>query len=313
VDTSIWEVDRFTIGENSKGYNFTVYLKKKSPYLTDIDAIKRELSGFTKMPSSIDYKLRNNGMLLEFAPFDLHWGKLCWGEETGTDYDMKEAAIALNKSIDYTIGMASKFEIEKIVFPFGQDFFQVDNEAGQTTAGTPQDTDSRFKKIIREGRKIVIGTIEKLRKFAPVDVVIVSGNHGRMSEFMLGDLLEVKYENDNFVNVFNQPTDRKYYVFGKNIIMYTHGDQEKLADLPMIMAVEKDKEWSICTNRYIKLGHLHQEKVREFMGVKTEYLPSLSGTDAWHKRKGYVGNTRGVCSSIYDRNLGLVNKIYFNL
>ena len=86
---------------------------------------------------------------MEFAPFDLHWGKLAWDEESGENYDMDLAAEALNKSIDYTIEMASKFPITKIIFPFGQDFFQTDNEQGTTTAGTQQDTDSRFKKIFK--------------------------------------------------------------------------------------------------------------------------------------------------------------------
>lgn len=313
VDQSIWEVDHFTIGENTRGYNFTLYLKKKAPLLQDIESIKRELSGFTKMPTKIEYKRRDDGLLLEFAPFDLHWGKLAWAKESGVDYDMKEAAVALNKSIDYTLGMASKFNIGRIVFPFGQDFFQIDNEAGTTTGGTPQDTDSRFKKILKEGRKIVISTIEKLKRIAPVDVVIVQGNHGRMAEFMLGDLLEVKYENDKNVTINNDPTDRKYYSFGKNFILYTHGDQEKMDSLPLIMATSCPKEWGEARNRYIKIGHFHQERLREFCGVKLEILPSLSASDAWHSRKGYVNNVRGVSSAIYDREFGIINKIYFNL
>lgn len=313
VDTKIWEVDHFTITENSKGYSFTLYLKKRAPLLQDIDSIKRELSGFTKPPTQIQYKRRNDGLLLEFAPFDIHWGKLAWGKESGADYDMKETALALNKAIDYTLGMASKFDISRIVFPFGQDFFQIDNEAGTTTGGTPQDTDSRFKKILKEGRKIVISTIEKLKKIAPVDVVIVQGNHGRMAEFMLGDLLEVKYENDKSVTINNDPTDRKYYSFGKNFILYTHGDQEKLDNLPLIMATSKPQEWGAAKNRYIKIGHFHQERLKEYCGVKLEVLPSLSATDAWHSRKGYVNNVRGVSSAIYDRELGIISKIYFNL
>lgn len=313
VDTKIWEVDHFTIGENTRGYNFTLYLKRKSPMMQDLDAIKRELSGFVKPATKIEYKRRNDGLLLEFSPFDLHWAKLCWGKESGADYDMKEASIALNKSIDYTLGMASKFNIGRIVFPFGQDFFQIDNEAGTTTGGTPQDTDSRFKKILKEGRKIVISTIEKLKKVAPVDVVIVTGNHGRMAEFMLGDLLEVRYENDPNVTVNNDPTDRKYYSFGKNFILYTHGDQEKLDNLPLIMATSMPKEWGESKHRYIKIGHFHQERLKEYCGVKLEVLPSLSASDAWHSRKGYVNNIRGVSSAVYDKEMGIISKIYFNL
>jgi len=313
VDLKVWEVDHYSIEENSKGFNYKVYLRKKAPLLQDINSIKDELRGLVKVPTKIEYKRRNDGLLLEFAPFDLHWAKLSWGKESGEDYDMKEAGIALNKSIDYTLGMAAKFNIGRIVFPFGQDFFQIDNEAGTTTGGTPQDTDSRFKKIIKEGRKIVISTIEKLKSVAPVDVVIVQGNHGRMAEFQLGDLLEVKYENDASVTVNNDPTDRKYYSFGKNLILYTHGDSEKMDSLPLIMATSRPKEWGEAKHRYIKIGHFHQERMKEFCGVKLEILPSLSATDAWHARKGYVNNIRGVSSAIYDREMGIISKIYFNL
>ena len=176
VDLKRWTVDHYTIEENSRGYNFKLYLKKKGLIEQDSHDLKKELkdicSGIKRNP--VKYKTKQSGLLLEFAPFDLHWGKLAWAEETGQDYDMKEAATDLNKSIDYTIDTASKFNVSKIVFPFGNDFFQIDNEQNTTTAGTRQDTDSRFKKILREGRKLVIDTIEKLREIAPVDVVIVT-------------------------------------------------------------------------------------------------------------------------------------------
>jgi hypothetical protein len=196
VDESKWLVDHYTIEENTRGYNFKVYLKKKEYLGQSLQELKKELSEYctTKNTFTLKHKIKQSGLLLEFAPFDLHWGKLAW-----------------DKSIDYTLQTASKFDISKIVFPFGNDFFQIDNEQNTTTAGTRQDTDSRFKKILREGRKLIINTIDKLRTVAPVDVIIVSGNHGGLSEFMLGDLLEVKYENDKFVNVDNSPTSRKYY------------------------------------------------------------------------------------------------------
>jgi hypothetical protein len=313
VDLNKWDVDHYTIEENSKGYNFKVYFKLKNIYQSSKDELKKELLEYTKKQTVSKYKNKENGLLLEFAPFDLHWGKLAWAEESGHDYDMKEAAAALNKSIDYTIQAASKFPINKILFPFGNDFFQIDNEQNATTAGTRQDVDSRFKKILREGRKIVIETIEKLKKIAPVDVVIVAGNHGNLSEFMLGDLLEVKYEKDLNVNVNNSAMSRKYYSYGKNLIGFTHGNEEKSGDLVGIMATEQPNLWSQCRHRFWHLGHFHMMQEKEQQGVKIQYLASLSGSDAWHTKKGYVNNTRGVNSFLYDKEMGLIHRIYFNL
>jgi hypothetical protein len=313
VDLKKWDVDHYTIEENSKGYNFKVYFKLRNPYEANKEELKKELAEYSKKIITPKHKNKQNGLLLEFAPFDLHWGKLAWAEESGHDYDMKEAATALNKSIDYTIQAASKFPINKILFPFGNDFFQIDNEQNATTAGTRVDVDSRFKKILREGRKIVIETIEKLKRIAPVDVVIVAGNHGNLSEFMLGDLLEVKYEKDVNVNVNNSAMSRKYYSYGKNLIGFTHGNEEKSGDLVGIMATEQSNLWAQCRHRFWHLGHFHMMQEREQQGVKIQYLASLSGSDAWHTKKGYVNNTRGVNSFLYDKEMGLIHRIFFNL
>jgi hypothetical protein len=313
VDLKKWDVDHYTIEENSKGYNFKVYFKLRNPYEANKEELKKELAEYSKKVITPKHKNKQNGLLLEFAPFDLHWGKLAWAEESGHDYDMKEAAAALNKSIDYTIQAASKFPINKILFPFGNDFFQIDNEQNATTAGTRVDVDSRFKKILREGRKIVIETIEKLKRIAPVDVVIVAGNHGNLSEFMLGDLLEVKYEKDVNVNVNNSAMSRKYYSYGKNLIGFTHGNEEKSGDLVGIMATEQSNLWAQCRHRFWHLGHFHMMQEREQQGVKIQYLASLSGSDAWHTKKGYVNNTRGVNSFLYDKEMGLIHRIFFNL
>lgn len=314
VDLNLWAVDHFSIEENSRGYAFKIHLKAKSLDLENTD-VKKYIEKYSSniTISTPKYKIKNDGLLLEFAPFDLHWGKLAWSGETGQNYDLKEASKALNKSIEFTLDTASKFNISKILFPFGNDFFQIDNEQNTTTAGTKQDVDSRFKKILTEGRQLVINIIEKLKQVAPVDVVIVPGNHGTISEFMLGDLLEVKYEKDKYVNVNNSPTSRKYYSFGNTLIGYTHGDQEKITDLVGIMATEQPQKWANSKYRFWHLGHMHMMQSREFQGVKIEWLPSLSASDAWHSKKGYVNNTRGVVSSIYEKDMGLINKIYFNL
>jgi len=222
VDLNVWEVDRYAIEENTKGFNYKITLKKRSALVWDIEDLKKELAQYAKSPVKIQHKYKEENLLLEFGLFDLHWGKLAWDEESGANYDMDLAEEALAKAVDFTLNVASKFEVSRVVFPFGQDFFQIDNEQGTTTAGTQQDTDSRFKKIFKEGRRVVIETIEKIKQLAPVDVIVVPGNHGRISEFMLGELLYIKYQDDKHVNVDNSSMDRKYYKYGKNLIMYTH-------------------------------------------------------------------------------------------
>ena len=51
--------------------------------------------------------------------------------------------------------------------------------------GTRQDADSRFSRIFRDGRKLLVEAIEYLKTIAPVDVLVVVGNHDSNSMFHL--------------------------------------------------------------------------------------------------------------------------------
>jgi hypothetical protein len=83
VDLKKWDVDHYTIEENSKGYNFKVYFKLRNPYEANKEELKKELAEYSKKVITPKHKNKQNGLLLEFAPFDLHWGKLAWAEESG--------------------------------------------------------------------------------------------------------------------------------------------------------------------------------------------------------------------------------------
>ena len=94
------------------------------------------------------------------------------------------------------------------------------------------------------------------------------------------------------------PTLRKYVRYGSTLIGYTHGNEEKPADLPKIMAQERKSDWGETTYHEWRLGHNHRAKKVEFvsmdtdMGCEIRWLRSLSATDAWHYAKGYVGTRR---------------------
>jgi hypothetical protein len=73
---------------------------------------------------------------------------------------------------------------------------------------------------------------------APVDVLIVPGNHDRERMFYAGAALECWYHGSPNVLVDNGAQLRKYYSLGKNLIGFTHGSEEKFTMLPGIMAHE---------------------------------------------------------------------------
>ena len=174
-------------------------------------------------------------------------------------------------------------------------------------------------KTFRLGRQLLVDAINKLQQIAPVDVIMVPGNHDFERNFYLGDSLESWFYNNENVTVDNSANPRKYYKYGEVLIGYTHGNEEKVTDLPLIMANEKPTEWALSTYREFHLGHLHHKKeikfksTEEYQGVTIRYFNSLSGSDSWHHKKGYIGAKRSAEALLWDRTKGLKNNIYFTL
>lgn len=283
------------------------------------EIIKKEL--FTDTPdqsfintwNKIKDKSENSEKyLLELALFDMHFGKLAHREEVGEDYDLKIAVQRYKDAVFSLLGRINLDNVDRILFPIGQDLINIDNIHGSTTAGTPQDTDSRFHKIVKSVKAILIDVINTLVLIAPVDVVIVVGNHDEQTTFMIGEMLEAYYHNTDAVNVYNDAALRKYYKYGVTGIMFSHGNREKFNELGMIFAAENPKLWAETKQRYIQIGHFHHTKLQvlqkqEFQGFQVQILPSLSGSDAWHKGKGFI-SLKQAKAFLYDREKGLIGE-----
>lgn len=317
VDSEIWDVDKYTIKQNTRGFSYDIYLTKKNGGV-DIEGLISSIKSISKFcPERKPRFAKSLGepCMAELNISDLHISKLCWEKEVGHNYDMKEAMTLFRKAIAFKIEMIKKFNIEKIVFPIGNDFYHTDNYENSTTAGTRQDTDSRFQKMFQNGVTLLVEAIQELSQIAPVQVIVVAGNHGRVAEEILGTVINAYFLKDKNVEVDDSFLPRKYMRYGNSLLGYLHGDGVRLPQLPMIMAAEAAEDWGKTKYRYIKMGHYHSQKIilDEISGVIVEIMPSLSGTDLWHKRKGYVCNVRSAVTHIYSKESGLINKIYFNL
>lgn len=315
VDQNIWDVNEFNTKELSNGeFLFTVYLKKKRVSF-DIEKFKDELRSISPIVPKIDFNNKNEELLLEFSFPDYHWGKLCWEEESGHNYDMKIAKELLKKATDFTLLQASKFNISKIILPFGNDFFTTDSLFNTTTGGTPQSVDSRHHKMFRDGYKLIIEIVERLKTLAPVKILGIPGNHDQSLVLYSMELFDAYYHNDQNVEVDTSAVLRKYYKWGSNLLGYTHGNREKINDLAILMATEMPKEWALTKYRVWHIGHTHTRKLQidEKCGVQVRTMPAISGVDAWHFEKGFTGNIRGTTSTIYDKNLGPIIEINCNL
>ena len=105
-----------------------------------------------------------------------------------------------------------------------------------------------------------------LSNIAPVDVIIVQGNHDYERMFYVGDLLYARFADNPNVTIDNGLNERKYYQYGTNMILHFHGDKVKSDKIPLLMATEQPVMWSETTFREAHLGHFHKEMLNEVYG-----------------------------------------------
>jgi UDP-2,3-diacylglucosamine pyrophosphatase LpxH len=249
----------------------------------------------------------DHGSMLEINIPDLHLGKLCWGPETGNNYDLKIAEEVYDSAVVDLLRYAKGFDVERVVFLLGSDYFHFDTPKGTTTGGTPLDVDGRMAKMFEAG---FMGAVRAIHRAAEtcvrVDAVYVPGNHDGTLSYCMARAVAAQFHQSDRIHVDYAPCVRKYVRHGVNLIGYTHGQSIKRDKLPLIMATERKKDWAETTCREWHLGHLHTSKCDEFAGVKVRVVSSLSGTDAWHFEQGYVGNARAAEAFVYDRDRGFV-------
>lgn len=338
IDLDIWEIEKkivntWEVGAKDPNGNLVttplfqvkIWLKKKQ-IIADLKTIREQFVEDLKtlsptvraIPSRHTWKKQH---LLEINIFDLHLGKIAWREEVGEDYNLQIAIDRFNQCIDYFIDLHKDHGIESILLPVSNDFYNSDRSFpyNSTTSGTPQEEDARWQNTFRKGRELLVQNIQKLSEIAPVVVKMIPGNHDYERSFYLGDSLEGWFHNNENVTIDNTANPRKYYKYGKCLIGYTHGNNEKLTSLPMIMAQENPKWWGETVYREFHLGHLHHKRevefkaTNEYQGVLVRHMSSLSGTDSWHHRKGYIGAKKSAEAFLWDPEKGLINQSYYNI
>lgn len=308
IDTNEWRSKKFIANIWDSKLQVKAEFERKVSKETKkiLEDLKDDLINHSPKVKKYKHSNHGNQKILEISLPDLHLGKLSWAPSCGSDYDSKIAReLFFNALVEITQKALKYTSFERILFPIGNDYLNIDTEAGTTTAGTAQDIDSRFSKMFREGRKILVEAIDYLKTFAPIDIIVVPGNHDNTAMYHIGDSLECWYRNDENVTINNEPIARKYYQYGINLIGFCHGNVEKHDKLNSIMAVEKPDLWAATKTHEWHLAHLHHDWTREFMGCKVRVLPSLTANDKYHYDHGYVGNHRIGQGLIFDKQKGL--------
>lgn len=331
VDTDRWTVERFVcnsweVGAVLDGKLVTEPLYQVKATFTprsgwDKAAIKAELDRLITDAQS-NVKLFNtvrqkkfekaDPLLAEFAIMDHHFGSLAWKPETGhANYDHRIAAGLYEKAFADLLDRCTRGQkLERILFVHGNDAINVNGGSGATAHGTPQVNDSRWQKMWESYWDCTIKAINSALQAAPVDVVIMPGNHDRDLIWSMGHSLQSFYHGNKNVTVDNDPICRKYYRYGVNLIGLAHGDTTPLGKLPLLMATEAPRLYSETKRHEWHTGHIHHLKTSadaDNCGIRVRSLPSLCPPNAWAVGNGYSRSLRASQAFLWHKERGLLD------
>lgn len=331
IDLNEWEVERWVCNKWEVGsrkdshieveplFQIKAWLIRKSAEIgaTQIfESLVDFAKGFAPQYYDMNYPVMEDGMLFEIGLPDMQLGRMVMGESTGWDGDLTPESMIekADRIVNSLISHMAQYPVSRILFPIGNDFYDVDNVEMTTTHGTLQQDDPRWQRVFRLGRDFTIRTIDKLTQFAPVDVVVIPGNHDETKMFYLGGVLEAWYHNNSNVTIDNTTKLRKYYKFEKNLIGLTHGYYEKYGDLASIMAYEQPQMWADSLHREWHLGDKHHSKVMLFAveelknGVVVRILRSIASPSVWEANKGFVGSLKAAEGFLWHPAQGVIGQ-----
>lgn len=318
VDLNIWECVKFSVSNwdvtstkkevTATNYSVKAEFKKKSFNIKYEDMVRNLINDIQNDIPKYEqksYMRYNSGNMLEIPIMDLHLAKLAWKDETGEDYDSKIAEERFLYAIQDLLERAKDKKLEKIVFPIGNDFFNFDTINGTTTKGTHQDNDSRWQKMFKTGCNILVKGIDMLSEVAPVEVMYIPANHDYQTSYYAIMYLYAWYSKNNDVSIDISPKPRKYMKWGDCLVGWSHGNEEGKR-IGNIMQIEARKEWGDSKYCEFHLAHLHSEQTTEIGGIIIRNISSVTSTDAWHSRSGYIGAVKKAQSFLWNKEHGLL-------
>lgn len=239
-----------------------------------LEAIRENVEPFVYVPT----EHTNASRMLEIPLFDMHWGVAF----------MDYYEPVLNDILD----LITSRKWDKIVIPFGQDFFHNDSIInGQTTKGTFIEKVD-MTRAVKESKTFMYSLIDTAIQCAnEVKVIYSAGNHDRSISWMFMQVLLERYGSDV---VDDSLEYRKVVTYGKNSIMLTHGDSKQATakNLAHIFPISFAEEFAHANVREVHAGHLHHEAEADIYGVMVRRLSSGGKVDDWSNKEDFVGTHR---------------------
>lgn len=276
-----------TVQVSSSGEIVQAWIKQKAENF-DVEDLVATLRENVEHYKYVPHHDKTVDRMLEIPLFDMHWGVSFLD-----DY---------KPILDDILDHINSHYWDRIIIPFGQDFFHNDSVVNNmTTKGTIVDKVDMIR-AVKEGRQFITAIIDNaLLNANSVRVVYSPGNHDRSVTWMFMQVLLERYGPDV---VDDSIEYRKVFTYGKNSIMVTHGDSKQATakNLAHIFAVSYPEEFAQAKTREVHAGHLHHEKEGDIYGVMIRRLSTGVSVDDWSNRQDYIGTHRRFMIFEWNRN-----------
>ena len=276
-----------TVQVSSTGQIVQAWIKQKASDF-NIEDLVETLRENVEHYEYVGQNEKSADRMLEIPLFDMHWGISFLD-------DYKQV-------LDDILERIHSRHWDKIVIPFGQDFFHNDSIVNATTTGGTVIDKVDMVRAVKEGRQFITAIVDAaLENANSVKVLYTPGNHDRSVTWMFMQVLLERYGADVVDDTMEY---RNVFTYGKNSIMVTHGDSKQATakNLAHIFAVSYPEEFAQASIREVHAGHLHHEKAGDIYGVMIRRLSTGVTVDDWSNRQDFVGSHRRFMIFEWDRN-----------
>lgn len=275
-----------------------------------VDAMKEEVPRVDPIPMRKHERVDNlcNMYLLT----DYHLGALCWGEETGDDWDIEIAENTMIQWFRHAIEMAPMSETA--VFAQLGDFLHWDGiESVTPTSGHVLDADTRYQMLIRVAIRVIRKVIQMLLdKHGHVYLIMAEGNHDLSGSMWLTEMLAEMYSTEPRITIDTRPDPYYCFEFGKTSLFFHHGHKKQMKNISDVFVAKFREVFGRTKHSYGHMGHLHHNVTVENNLMTIEQHRTLAAPDAHASRGGWLSG-RDSKVITYHKEYGEVGRVTVNI
>jgi len=306
IDTKLWNIDRYVQNIWAGNWQVKAWLSRKTQGDNFQKNFVEFLKGYTpkvfQQPApAVSHSLPRGCLVINKQDQHLNKYDIMGGNSIGKRFS---AIYDRTKKI-LTQGSTSN-KLDKIYYVVGSDQFNSE-WTGTTTRGTKMENLSTYHQTFESICNHEINMINLLLAYSnDVEILYVSGNHDEYAGWHLITWLKAYYHGANDIKFDTSPRYRKYARYGKNALMFNHGDAIKPPKLANMFPIEFKDEWSNCDNYYIFTGDKHHEITMDFHGIMFFQLPALSKAKSfWDDKQGHTCTKSELQAFLIDENDGV--------